>query len=263
MEFLLLNFPNLLLIFCRITAFFVVAPVFSARNVPTHFKIGFSFCVALLVFGVVPGDPVSFDGPYVLLIVRETLVGLVLGFVAYIFFTIVQVAGSFIDMQIGFSMANIIDPMTGTQSPIIGNLKFVLATLLFVTFGGHQMLIRAVMDSYEWVPLSYDWFARIADGQLTEFLVKSFATSFVLAFQMAAPIVAALFLVDIGLGILAKTAPQFNLFVIGLPLKVLLGLLMLTLLFPGFISLFFDLFETMFQHIEDVLNILAGSAAAP
>lgn len=263
MDFIVQHLPNLLLVFCRITAFFVVAPVFSARNVPTHFKIGFSFFIALLVFGVVPGDAVAMDGEYLLLIFRETLVGLILGFVAYVFFTIVQVAGSFIDMQIGFSIANIIDPMTGAQSPILGNLKFALATLLFVSFNGHHLLIRSIMDSYRWIPLSNDLFARIASGQLSDFVLKSVATSFTLAFQMAAPLVAALFLVDIGLGILAKTAPQFNIFVIGLPVKLLVGLLMLTLLLPGFVSLFYDLFDTMFRTIDQLIQTLSGSAAAP
>ena len=81
------------------------------------------------------------------------LVGVLLGFLAYIFFTVVQTAGSFMDMQIGFSMASVIDPLTGVSTPMLGNLKYMIAVLLFLSFDGHHYLIRAIIDSYRWIPL--------------------------------------------------------------------------------------------------------------
>jgi flagellar biosynthetic protein FliR len=258
MGFILQYLPNLLLIFCRITAFFIVAPVFSAKNVPNQFKIGLAFFITLVVFSTIDPSSMTFDGIYVVAIMKETVIGLLIGFVAYLFFTVVQISGSFIDMQMGFSMANIIDPMTGTQSPILGNLKFMLAVLLFITMGGDHYFIHAIIDSYRWVPLSNDAFAHIYNGQVSEFLLQSFATVFKLAFQMAAPMIAALFLIDVGLGILARTAPQFNIFVIGMPLKVLVGFVLLTILFPSFLNLFSELFNMMFGAIQKLLELLGS-----
>jgi flagellar biosynthesis protein FliR len=261
MGFILQYLPNLLLIFCRITSFFIVAPVFSAKNVPNHFKIGLSFFVTLIAFSTIDQTAMTMDGVYIVTLMKEIVIGLLLGFVAYLFFTVVQISGSFIDMQMGFSMANIIDPMTGTQSPIIGNLKFMLAVLLFLTFDGHYYFIHAIVDSYKLVPLSNEAFAHIYNGQVSDFLLKSFASVFAIAFQMAAPMIAALFLIDVGLGILARTAPQFNIFVIGMPIKVLVGFVLLTLLFPSFLNLFSELFTMMFGVMQKFLELLASPSA--
>src|SRR4051794_9658456 len=117
MGFILQYLPNLLLVFCRISSFFIVAPIFSAKNVPNHFKIGLAFFISLLAFSTIDQDAMVFDSVYIVAMMKEIVIGLLLGFVAYLFFTVVQISGSFIDMQMGFSMANIIDPMSGTQSP--------------------------------------------------------------------------------------------------------------------------------------------------
>lgn len=253
--------PNMLLVFCRITSFFVVAPVFTARNVPASFKLGLSFFLTLLAISAVGENPMAMDGMYILTIIREILIGLLLGLIAYFFFVVAQMAGAFIDLQIGFAIANVIDPMTGMQSPMIGNFKYFLSILLFLSMNGHHLLIKAIVDSYQWVPLSNDLFAQIYEGEISGFVVQSFITAFALAFQMAAPIVASLFLVDVGLGILARTAPQFNIFVVGIPVKILIGLIMLFLFIPGLWNLFADLFQTLFEHMEMLLELLASPSA--
>ena len=246
-----------MLIFCRITSFFVVAPIYSARGVPTSFKVGLSFMVAVLVFltfGL--NQAVSDDISYVMLIIQEILVGLLLGFTAYLIITVVQIAGALIDIQIGFSMANVIDPFTGVSTPLIGNFKYMLALLVFLSMNGHHHLLDAVIYSYGWIPISGDIFARIGDGQITDFLVKTLSYSFVLALQMSAPLVAALFLTDVGLGFLARTAPQFNVFVIGLIVKILIGLALLILLMPGLTALFEHLFSQMFEALQNLLDVM-------
>ncbi|WP_058303945.1 flagellar biosynthetic protein FliR [Gorillibacterium timonense] len=254
--------PSFLLIFCRITGFFVTVPVFSSRNIPARFKIGLSFFITLIAYGSVTGVNVTIDGLFILSIARETLIGLMLGFVAYLFFTVVQIAGSFMDMQIGFSLANIIDPMSGTPSPILGNFKFMIGTMLFLAFDGHHALIKGIIKSYNWVPLDNNVFARLSDGGVSEFLVKSVSQAFGLALQMSAPIVVALFLVDIGLGILARVAPQFNIFVVGIPVKLIVGLLLLILLVSAFPNMFRELFSTLFDSMENLLRLLGGSPAS-
>ncbi|WP_043922431.1 flagellar biosynthetic protein FliR [Paenibacillus terrae] len=259
MDMLLQSFPVFLLIFCRITSFFVVAPIFSTRGVPNIFKVGISGFLALIVYLTYgTHQQVPTDAAYVLLVGREVLIGLLLGFTAYLFMTAIQTAGSFIDLQVGFGMASVFDPMTGASSPLTGNFKFAIAVLLFLSLNGHHHLINAILYSYDWVPLTNDFFVKLYGGSVTEFLVRSFAESFLLAFQIAAPIVVATFLTDVGLGFLAKTAPQFNIFVIGVPLKIIVGLFMLLLLMPSFAFIFEKLFTVMFESIRNLLDIMGN-----
>lgn len=222
------------------------------------FKIGLAFFVSLLIYSGMGGFQVPApQGHYWLLIMQETLVGLLLGFLAYLFFTSVQVAGAFIDHMIGLGMANVVDPMTGTQSPIIGNFKFFVGMLVFLGLNGHHYLLLGLMQSYDWVPLSGGIFARLADGGVSTFLVDSLVRMFYMAFQMAAPIVVAMFLVDVALGVLVRTAPTFNMFVVGLPLKIVIGFGLLFLSVAGFTVLFRNLFAEMFHYMEQLLALLS------
>lgn len=259
-ETLLQSFPVFLLIFCRITSFFVVVPVFSSQSVPLQIKIGLSFFVAMIVFSAEgTGLSVAMDLSYVLMILREVLIGLMLGFIAYLMFMTIQTAGSFIDIQIGFGIANVIDPMTGASAPIIGNFKYMIALLLLLIMNGHHYLLNAIVYSYNWVPLDNEIFVKMLDGSLSDFLIRTFAQSFVIAFQMSAPLVVALFLTDVGLAFLARTAPQYNVFVIGVPLKIIIGLALLALLMPGMAVLFQNLFEIMFESMQNLLKLLGKS----
>lgn len=260
MEWLSLYLPNYLLIFCRIASFFMLAPVFSIRNVPLQFKVGLVVFLSFIVFGVVGvNTEAAFNGEYVVAILRETLIGLAIGYIAYLFFTALQVAGSFVDLQMGFGIANVVDPVTGAQSPLIGNFKFFIAILLFLSFNGHHYLLMAIMDSYEWIPLHSGFFNTIHTGELSHFLIKSFITMFYLAFQMAAPLIAALFLVDVAFGILAKTAPQFNIFVVGFPVKIVVGFLILAIMVTSYLYLFQHLFEKLFSSIRQLFEIMGGN----
>lgn len=257
MQIILQSFPIFLLIFCRITSFFVVAPIFSMRSVPATYKVGISACIALIVFLIFGVDQkIPTDVSYFLLIVREILVGLLLGFVAYLILTAIQTAGAFVDIQVGFAMANVYDPMTGASVPVTANFKYAIATLLFLTMNGHHYLLDAIVYSYNWIPLDNEFFLKLYAGNISGFLIRTFATSFLLAFQMAAPFVVAIFLTDVGLGFLAKTAPQFNIFVIGVPLKIIVGLFMLLLLMPSFGFVFERLFNLMFESMRDLLNVI-------
>ncbi|WP_379151371.1 flagellar biosynthetic protein FliR [Paenibacillus sp. sgz5001063] len=260
MDNLLQSFPVFLLIFCRISAFFVVVPVFSSQGVPTTFKIGLSFFVAMVVFSSGGTNiTVPQDLSYILLIAREALIGLLLGFIAYLMFMAIQTAGSFIDIQIGFGIANVIDPMTGTSAPVIGNFKYMIALLLFLSMNGHHYMLDAIVYSYKWVPIDNNLLFKMIDGSLGQFLVRSFSQSFMLAFQISAPLVTALFLTDIGLAFLARTAPQYNVFVIGVPLKIIIGLVLLLLLMPSLAGLFQNLFDIMFESMHNLLGLIGKS----
>ncbi len=259
MNVFLQAFPIFLLIFCRITSFFVVAPIFSAKGVPNMFKVGLGFFLSIIVYlayGI--GESVPMDSTYLLFVVREILAGVLLGFVVYLFFVVVQISGALIDLQMGFGMANIVDPMTGASAPLTGNFKYWVLLVIFLSMNGHHYLLNALMHSYEWIPLSNDLFARIHDGSISEFVTKTVVMVFMLGFQLAAPIVVSMFLTDVGLGFLAKTAPQFNVFVIGMPLKILVGMLIMILTMPSMATLFSYLFSEMFDSLEQLFAIVKG-----
>lgn len=264
MEILQQSFPVFLLIFCRMTAFFVISPIFSSRSVPNTFKIGIALFISLLIF-LLKGTSVTISeepGIYVLLVLREVLIGLLLGYVAYLMFTVIQMAGSFIDIQTGFGIASVFDPLTGASAPMIGNFKYMFAILMFLSMNGHHYLIQSVLYSYDWIPLDAEIMSKMMDGSISEFLIRTFSNSFMIAFQMAAPIVIAMFLTDVGLGFLARSAPQFNIFVIGVPVKIIVGLLMLMLLTPSFAFIFENLFGQLFQAMQSLLKVI-GTAPQP
>jgi flagellar biosynthesis protein FliR len=254
-------FPAFLLVLCRISSFFVVAPIFSSRVIPNMLKIGLAFFISLIVFLSIGYDTsVTMDATYLLAVVREVLAGLLIGYTSYLFFSIVQTSGSFMDMQMGFGIANIVNPLTGVSSPMLGNLKYMLMMLVFLSVNGHHYLLGAIMDSYKWLPLNSHLFQIYYGGNITEFLTKTFSETFLLALQVSTPIVVAMFLTDVGLALLAKTAPQYNVFVIGVPIKILIGLAMFIVLLPGFGILFQMLFDHLFRSLESLFSLLQKSS---
>lgn len=259
-DMLMQLFPAFLLVFCRISAFVVAAPLFSSRNVPAPFKVGMAFFISIMVFLSVGFDTrVVADSTYVLAILREILAGLLIGYVAYLFFTVMQVAGAFMDLVIGFGIANIVDPVTGVNAPMLGNFKYMVTLLVFLALNGHHYLLAAIMDSYHWLPLDNGLFGSFANGSIADFLARTFADTFMLALQISAPIVVALILTDFGLGFLARSAPQFNVFVVGIPIKILTGLVLLVVLMPGFSALFQMLFDAMLARLDQLLQVFRSS----
>lgn len=257
MELIAQVFPAFLLVFCRITAFFVTSPIFSNRMFTARFRVGIAFFVSILVFLTIGYDTsIVADGYFILAIIRETLIGMLIGFIAYLFFAIVQTAGGLIDLHMGLAMANVVDPVSGVTAPIMGNLKFMLMSIVFLTLNGHHYLLSAIMRSYEWVPLDNHFFQKIYNGSTTAFLARTFADTFLLALQIAAPIMVAMFIADVGLAMLTRAAPQFNVFVVGIPIKIMVGLALLIVLMLGMGVLFQMLFNEMFAALEKLFVLL-------
>jgi flagellar biosynthetic protein FliR len=259
MAAILTHLPVFLLVFVRLTAFFVAAPFFSVRGVPNQFKIGFAFLMAVISFSYVPlQGQIPLDLTFVLHVIKEALVGGILGFLCEMMYLSVQVAGGLMDMQMGFAMANVIDPRTGVYVPITGSFKNILAMLYFLSINGHHLLIRGIIASYQAIPIDRMW-VPLGNEQVMWMAVKVFRDMFLSAFLIAAPIVVALFLVDLSLGIIAKSVPQFNIFVVGLPLKMIASFLLLIVVMPAFLLTLNGLFEKMFRALAEMMKLLGGS----
>lgn len=252
----LANIPAFLLIMIRVTAFFATLPIFSYRNVPTQHKIGFSFFLALLMYFTIPIPDVMVDGEYFLLLLKEAAVGIAVGLLAYIILAAIQIAGGFIDFQMGFAIANVIDPQTGAQSPLIGQYLYMITLLFILAVNGHHLIIDGVFYSYEFIPM--DQFIPWQQESWILYIIDSFNHMFVIAFLMAVPIVGCLFLVDIALGIVARTVPQLNVFVVGLPLKIFVALAVLVIAMTFYIMLIKNLFETMLTTMRGLMQLFGG-----
>lgn len=253
--------PIFLLIFCRVTAFFVISPIFSYSSVPTIFKIALGFFISLITFTVL-GDiqpVIAVDGLYVIAIMREVLIGLMLGYIVYVFFAAVHTSGGIIDLQMGFAMANVLDPQTGATVAITGNFKYMILMLVFLMMNGHHLLITGLMESFKFLPLDNNWYSKMADGSLIQLVIEAFTKSLVLGLQIATPVMVAIFITDIGLGFLAKTAPQFNVFVIGFAIKIAVGLLIMFIILPRMGNVFNSLFSIMFDYVERFFGMMSNA----
>lgn len=249
--------PIFLLVLVRIAAFFTTVPLFSYRTIPNLFKIGFIFFLTYIVFLTIDPTNVAIEGQFVILIIKEAIIGLLLGLIAYIVVSAIQIAGGFIDFQMGFAIANVIDPQTGAQSPLTGQYFYIIALLFLLSVNGHHLLIDGMFFSYELVPI--DAFVPFRDGKIVDYIIQTFNTMFLVAFQMAIPIVGCLFLVDVALGIIARTVPQLNVFVVGLPIKIFVSFVVILFFLSIYIILVKNLFSTMFETIRGLMQLFGGA----
>jgi flagellar biosynthetic protein FliR len=245
------KFELFLLLLARCSAIFIASPIFGRRNIPAAFKIGLSLFMSIILLNVVKETPVLAGSilQLAVLIAKEVMVGLVIGLVTYIVFTALYFAGEIIDMKTGFGIVNVLDPQSNTQVPIMGNFLYIFTLILFITIDGHLMLISALARSFDIVPATR---MQVTASSVTEF-VSMLNSTFVIGFKISAPVVAAIMLTDVALGILSRTMPQMNVFMVGMPLKILLGMFMLMIMIPAFAVIIDVLFRNTADSIYRVL----------
>jgi flagellar biosynthetic protein FliR len=251
---------SFLLVFLRIATFMVTAPVISGRQIPNLYKVAFSVFLSMVTVGMVNGRAnieAWSDWTLAVAIMKEFLVGIVLGLTASIFFYAVQIAGALMDLLIGFSMASLYDPSFGTNAQLTGRFKSMIAMLVLFAIDGHHLLIQGILTSFDWVTLDAAVPAWL-DGRLSSFLLDCVTQMFLIGFMMALPIVGTLFLVDVALGIVSRTVPQMNMFAVFPPIKILIHFLVYIFVLPGFFYLLKLLFENMFDSMSAILKIMGA-----
>ncbi|MFZ5987425.1 MAG: flagellar biosynthetic protein FliR [Bacillota bacterium] len=241
-----------LLIFVRMTGLFVIAPIFGRRNIPVYMKIGFSLMLALILVNTIKVQELDFGSiyEYFVLVLKEFVVGITIGYVSYLIFTAIYIAGQLIDMQVGFGVVNVIDPLSNIQVPVTSTFYFIFCMLVFLICNGHHILIRALFYSYNYIPMG----GAVFGNDLLNDIVRVFGNIFLLSFKISAPILAAILISDVALGIISKTVPQLNVFVVGMPLKIILGLAVMVLTLPMFISLIETLIKGMDSEMYTFLK---------
>jgi len=248
-----------LLILVRISGFMVAAPIFSLRNIPMRVKTLLAIAIALVVFHVVPYREVTYSTviEYALVVISEMLAGVIMGFMANVAYYILSFAGQIIDQEIGFSMVNQFDPITSTQVTVTGNLYTYAVMLMVIITDMHHYLIRALTDSFQVIPVG----GVVLDFNLYEVMKRFMVDYFVLGFRIVLPIFASMLVVNTILAILARVAPQMNMFVIGLQLKVFVGLLVLVLMVMMITGVADLIFQEMISMLRDTLPYLGGTGS--
>lgn len=224
------------LVFLRISALLIMIPVIGERTVPLRVKGGLAILVSLLVFPAAGVNINSFQtGDEILALaiamIGEVMIGIVIGLTTKIIFAGIQFAGEMIGIQIGFSIVNVIDPVSSSQVSIIAEFQYLIALLIYLAVDAHHTLIFAIVDSYRIVsPFSYHF-----SGSLVKHIIMLSRELFILAIKISAPIMAVLLFTNVALGVVARTVPQINVFIVGFPVQITVGLIVFGLTAPVFV----------------------------
>lgn len=252
-SFSLITFEYFLLILVRISCFVFVAPFFGTQNTPGRVKIGLSFFVSLILYQVIPKETLEYTGivGYSIIVLKEGITGLLIGFAANICNSIILLAGNLLDMNIGFAMATEYNPQMQTQASVSANFYSYLVLLLLIVTDMHHYILRAVADSYQLIPVDgqvFQW-DHLFQGMLTYMI-----DSFVIAFRIILPVFACLMILNAILGIMAKVSPQMNMFAVGMQLKVLVGLVIMFITIGLFINVSDAIFDEMKRTIVSMIK---------
>ena len=239
-----------LLVLVRISGFIFTAPFFNHVNVPRNVKISLTFFLSVIVFFILPLERLQYNGVtgYGFLVVQELLLGVVMGFMANICTMILAFTGQIVDMEIGFSMVQEMNPTANMSTTITSNLLTMTVMLIMLVTNLHSYILSAVLDSFKIV--------EVGEASINIFMykvmVKFMADYFLIAFRIVLPVFACILLANVVLAILAKVAPQMNMFVIGMQLKVLIGigvLVLIAVLLPAITEFIYEEMKVMIKYV--------------
>ncbi|MEH6999576.1 MAG: flagellar biosynthetic protein FliR [Limnobacter sp.] len=217
--------------FIRILAMLATAPVFDNRTVQRRTRVGLAALIAILMMPLLPAPPVLSSAQAIPVLIQQILIGVAMGFSMRLVFAAFEMAGDLLGLQMGLAFAQFIDPARGTQTPLIGSFLGVLAMLTFLVIDGHLLVIAAVVQSFELIPISAN--LSVVNSQS---IALAGSIMFMLALQISLPVMAAVLISNIVLGILARAAPQLNVMSIGFSITIGVGLWILWVSLPYFIA---------------------------
>ena len=244
------------LVLLRVSGIFITAPILSSDTVPRQIRVYMALICSLIMFNVLPTIESVNNltvADFLLISVRETMIGLLLGVVPKIMFAAIEFAGTLIGFQMGLSVANVVDPQTDVQVSIVASFENVLATLLFVVLDGHHIFFEVLSVSYQKIPIN----GFVFSPNKIDFLLRIMADLFIIGLKLGAPLIVALLLANVIMGFMARSIPQLNVFVVGFPFTIGLGLLFLALGVPYMVRAITILFETTAQQVLELLTLMA------
>ena len=252
---LISSFQSFLLVFARIAGLLFVMPIFSSGVFLLRYRIIFALWLALAIspwaikFIEVPDNVIW----YGFLLLKEVLLGMIVGFFISLFFMILRMSSELFSIQIGLGFSQIFDPLTQTQVSLVGNFFYLITILLFFSIGGLHYSLKIITHSYKLLPL-VDYSANMELIHNT--VLRYFINMFRLAMQFALPIIGISILMTIVLSIIGKVAPQSNILILGLPLQYSMGMLLVFLLFPFILDLFQEIIIRGLKDIDAFVRAL-------
>ena len=249
-----------IVVLLRILGFFATAPFFSGKYINNYVKIGISFIIALFVVFNNNGItlPYNFFGNtlgYAGICIIEVIIGAMIGFCSTIVFNIVIFAGSLIDTQAGLTMATVYDPSSSTQLAITANLYYYALIMVFLVTNMHHSFIKAIFYSYDILKIGM---FNVA-GPTISYMISLITEFFLLGFKFASPVIAAMLILDVGLGILVRAVPQMNVFIVGFPLKLAIFMLIMILATELFINNYAYIYDKTLSVIINVIRLFGLS----
>lgn len=245
------------LLLIRVSAMFTLAPIFNSRVVPAKIRAAAAVMLSMATLPMLADGTLRMPDSmlaYAILGAKEVIIGALIGLIAQLLFASVQLAGSLIDTGAGFSIGQSLDPTSNLNLSTMGRAYSLFASTAFVALGGHLVLIQALVASFRLVPPT-----RVPNIlAVTQGVMAESAGMFVIGLQIAAPLMAALLITDVALGIMSRAAPQMNVFIVGLPLKSGVALLGTALLLSSFVTLLNGLTDQMFQNLSSILKAAGG-----
>lgn len=253
MTFTIQNMEFYLMVLIRVSAFVMTAPFLSYRSIPIRVKAAISVFLTIVVAQAVPEVSFSYGGVvgYAVLILKEIIVGCVLGFMCSLCFYIVSFAGQFMDIEMGLSMASTFDPTSNMQVTITSNIYNYFLMLTMVVTNMHYYIIRAIVDSFRYFNVGQ---AVIRSEGIKTLIVDFMGNYLLIALRIVLPMFCCMLMLNVVLGVLTKAAPQMNMFVVGIQLKVMAGLIVLILMVQTFPTVFDFVFTEMKEVITEVVR---------
>jgi flagellar biosynthesis protein FliR len=239
--------------FFRIAGLLMTAPVIGTRTVPIRARIMVAVVVTAVIFPVIPKipnvDPISADG--FLISIQQVIIGLSMGLSMRIVFIALEVAGQAIGQLMGLMLASMVDPTNGNQVPIIGQFYLLLATLLFLAIDGHLVMIRVLAESFNSLPIGTTGISSINAWEIITWTGVILRT----AVLIALPAMVSLLIVNLSFGVMTRSAPQMNIFAVGFPIMIILGVLIIFFNLNSFIPHMMQLFEGGFLMMNKLVSI--------
>lgn len=234
--------------FIRILAMLASAPVFESRALQRRVRIGLAACIAIILMPILPPPPPISDTHSIYILIQQILIGTAMGFTMRLVFAAFEVAGDLLGLQMGLAFAQFIDPQRGGTTPLLGSYLNLLASLIFLALDGHLLVITAIINSFELVPIGSS--LKVLN---LEVVAASGSVMFLIAMQIAIPVLAALVISNLILGILARAAPQLNIMSIGFSITITAGIWVLWVSMP-FLMSNFDGMITRLLTIDIFMN---------
>lgn len=248
---MMIQLQKLILIFLRITSFIVVCPGFSYKGFPNVLKVSLSFVFTVLVYSIIPEIEIGNELLYFFLLsLKEILFGLAIGFISKVIFAAAEIAGQLIDFQVGFSMASVYNPLSGSSASNYGKVYYWLSICLFFILDLHHIIIKTLIKSFQYLPLG----TIVLNEFNPEGIVKLFGMAFELALNLSVPMIIVVLVTDITLGIISKTVPQINVFMLGMPLKAVVSFIVFMLILSWVMSEISGIVGSVPGYIERFLQ---------